>query len=139
MSGNPRWPAEGPGAEALWRAEKGDKGEPAGAGEGMTHGARRAVLALFAAMAVLGAAALGLGARTADHLTRQVQSQCRFDGDLAGLPLSVNPATRKASIIGVKIVSDSRVAWHQAGCPGRLAPPSPSFTRWARFYHLPTG
>lgn len=131
----------------------------------MTQGARRAVLMLFAAMVVLGGGSVGLGARTADHLQatqaaqarivraqartvreldatvrrlgREVRSQCRFDADLAPVPVAVNPATRKASELGVKIVSDSRVAWHQAGCPGRLPPPSPSFARWARYYHLP--
>lgn len=98
--------------------------------------AARALTVIVVAFAVI---AIGGVVRTTQRLTREVQSQCHFDADLAGLPVTVNPATGKASVLGVKIVSDSRVAWHQAGCPGRLAPASPSFSRWARFYHLPTG
>lgn len=135
MSGRqPRWPAEGPGAEAMWRGPKGDKGDP-----GITSRTRRSIVYLFALGILIAAVSLVGVVRTQDHLRSEVQSQCRFDGDLAGLPLAVNPATGKAAVLGVKIVSDSRVAWHQAGCPGTLPPPSPSFARWARFYHLPTG
>ncbi len=65
-------------------------------------------------------------------------SSCEFFADLAGLPVAVNPATGKASILGVKIISDSRVAWRGIGCSGSLARPSASLIRWARFYHLPT-
>lgn len=78
-------------------------------------------------------------ARTTHHLTREVQAQCRFDADLGGVPVSINPATHEASVLGVKIVSDSRVAWRLAGCPGTLPRATPSFLRWAKFYHLPTG
>jgi hypothetical protein len=132
--GQPRWPAEGPGAEALWRGEKGDKGEP-----GITSGARRGIAYLFIFIALIAAISLIYTTLTADHLHVELQSQCQFDADLGGVPVSLNPATGRASVLGVKIVSDSRVAWHQAGCPGRLAPPSPSVARWAKFYHLPTG
>lgn len=146
------WDPQGPGAEALWKGPKGDKGEP-----GLSPKLRKGIVALFSLAAAIAVAALvgvvvqsgsyqTANARTVrklnhtvNKLSREVKSQCRFDGDLAGLPLTVNPATHTASELGVKIVSDSRVAWHQAGCPGRLAAPSPSFARWARYYHLPTG
>ncbi len=68
---------------------------------------------------------------------RQQLKLCKFNADLGGAPIAVNPATGKPSLLGVTIVSDARVAWHGLGCPGRLTPPSPSFRRWARFYHLP--
>ena len=64
-------------------------------------------------------------------------SACRFFADLAGLPVTVTPTTKKASLLGVQIVADSRLAWRGLGCPGTLAPPAPSFEQWARYYHLP--
>lgn len=70
---------------------------------------------------------------------REIRSQCHFNGDLASAPVTVSPATGMASELGVKIISDGRVAWRQAGCPGKLAAPSRSFARWAEYYHLPTG
>lgn len=105
----------------------------------MTSGARRAVAGLLVIFIGFAAIVILYTAANTQRLTREVRSQCRFDGDLAGVPITLNPATHQASKLGVEIISDSRVAWHQAGCPGRLAPPSPSFTRWARFYRLPTG
>lgn len=125
---------------------------------GMSTGALRAVVLLAAAMFALSAVTWYHGNTQAAHLAatqrtqretvrtlnrtvrkleREVKSSCRFDGDLAGVPITLNPATRRASELGVKIVSDSRVAWRLAGCPGRLASPAPSFLRWARFYRLP--
>lgn len=74
----------------------------------------------------------------ARRLRREVLSECAFNGDLGGVPVTNNPATGRPSLLGLRIVSDSRVAWHQAGCPGHLVRPSPSFAKWARFYHLPT-
>jgi len=70
-------------------------------------------------------------------LQRAVTSSCRFNADLADLPVTVNPATGKAALLGVKIVADAREAWHGLGCPGALPPPSPSFRRWAAYYRLP--
>src|SRR5258706_11780239 len=61
---------------------------------------------------------------------QQQLSHCKFDADIGGAPIAVNPATRKPSLLGVTIVSDARVAWHGLGCPGKLAPPSRSFARW---------
>lgn len=105
----------------------------------MTQGARRAVVGLTAFMLLFGAVVTLYTAVNTRRLTREVQSQCRFDADLSGVPVTLNPATHQASLLGVKIVSDSRVAWRVAGCPGTLPPASRSFTRWARFYHLPAG
>lgn len=104
----------------------------------MTQGARRATASLLVIFIAFAAIVILYTAVNTQRLTREVRSQCRFDADLAGVPITVNPATRRAAPLSVKIVSDARTAWHQAGCPGRLAAPSPSFTRWARFYHLPS-
>lgn len=76
---------------------------------------------------------------TVTRQRQEIRAQCRFDADLASAPVTVSPATGMASELGVKIISDGRVAWHQAGCPGMLAAPSRSFARWAKYYHLPTG
>ncbi len=102
----------------------------------MTWGARRAFASLFVLTIAFAAVVIIYTTLTTQRLTREVQSQCRFDSDLAAAPVAVTTAG-KASLLGVKIVSDARVAWRLAGCPGRLAPPSPSFARWAHFYHLP--
>ncbi len=72
-------------------------------------------------------------------LQRAVTSSCKFNADLAGLPITVSPATGKATLLGVQIVSDARATWRGLGCPGMLPPPSPSFAKWARYYRLPAG
>lgn len=135
MSGQSHWPAE---PEAR-RGEKGEKGDP---GEGMTRGARHAFLFLAALVAVLAVAALWIGVREVNALSAQLHAQCGADksiGDLASAPVMLSPATHKASKVGVGIIAANRQAWHGLGCPGRLAAPSPSFRRWAIFYHLPPG
>ena len=68
-------------------------------------------------------------------LQRAVLSSCAFNADLGGAPIVTGPGG-KASELGVSIVADSRAQWRQLGCPGHLPPPQPSFTRWARYYHL---
>src|SRR5260221_8391635 len=97
----------------------------------------RAVAIVAAIMLAVFAAGAVFFARTVGDLRTAVRSHCKFDADLGGAPIAVNPATGKPSLLGVTIVSDARVEWHCLGCPGRLTPPSPSFRRWARFYHLP--
>jgi hypothetical protein len=80
------------------------------------------------------------GARLYNALHGQVQSQCGFLHDLgnvAAVPVSVNPATHKASKVGVAIIADSRSAFRSLSCPGQLTKPGPSFVHWARFYKLP--
>src|SRR5258708_7789582 len=73
---------------------------------------------------------------TIAQLQAQLLAACGFAADVGGAPVVTGP-TGKASELSVKIVSDSRAQWRQLGCPGKLAPPEPSFTRWAAFYHLP--
>jgi hypothetical protein len=128
--------------EARWqlRGEQGEKGEKGARGQaGLSPRLRRALVFLFLLPSVVALIAVGGLASTTLRLQQEVKSECQFNGDLAGLPVSENPATHEASILGVKIVSDSRVAWRIAGCPGKLAPAAPSFIKWAKFYHLPTG
>lgn len=69
-------------------------------------------------------------------LQQQLRADCSFYADLAGLPL-VNAANGKPSVLSVKVISDSRGAWHGHSCPGKLAAPSPSFVAGAALYHLP--
>jgi len=100
----------------------------------MTHGARRAVVILFALMVLLAAADLFFTASEAAKLRAGVLASCAFAADLGGAPF---PATGKVSKLGVSIVADSRAQWRHLGCPGHLAPPAPSFVKWATYYHLP--
>ncbi|HEV2376226.1 MAG TPA: hypothetical protein VGS19_29160 [Streptosporangiaceae bacterium] len=110
----------------------------------MTRGARYAAVGLLLLTLLTGGAnlvATYLQVQAVRHTVQAVghasEAQCKFDYDLSGVPISINPATGQASLLGVKIVADSRAAWRGLGCPGRLARPSPSFVKWARFYHLP--
>lgn len=98
----------------------------------------RAAAFLFAFALVLAAGNLLFTAREVNTVRDAVRAQCGFDYDLAGVPVAVNPATHKASVLGVKIVADSRLAWRGLGCTGTLPPPSPSFRRWAAYYHVPS-
>jgi hypothetical protein len=70
------------------------------------------------------------------RLARQITGDCGFYGDLAGLPLATAP-NGHPSELGVKIISDSRVAWVGHGCRGKLPPPNPTFVAGAAYYHLP--
>lgn len=94
-----------------------------------------AVLAVI--VFLLAGANLLFTARDVNQLRGAVLASCHFNADLGTVPVSVNPKTGQASLLGVSIVSDARVAWHRLGCDGRLAAPAPSFVRWARFYKLP--
>jgi len=75
-------------------------------------------------------------ARIIARQQQQIRADCGVDKDLAGLPLA-NLPNGHPSELGVKIVSDFRVAWNRKGCPGVLPPPDPSFIAGAKFYHLP--
>src|SRR5260221_1932890 len=97
----------------------------------------RAVAIVAAIIIALGATATVFFARTVGDLRTAVRSHCKFDADLGGAPIMVNPATGKPSLLGVTIISDARVEWHALGCPGKLPPPAPSFAKWSRFYKLP--
>jgi hypothetical protein len=102
----------------------------------------RAVRLGFVYLSVLTLLLAGLGlfwtSRQVSEANARAQAQCAFNADLGPVPVTI-PASGKPAILGVKIISDARIAWRRAGCPGRLAPPAPSFVRWARFYHLPAG
>lgn len=101
-----------------------------------TPGAKRAVVTLFLLMLAVGAANLFFTSSEVSSLRAAVLASCAFAADLGSAPVTAAPGT-KASELGVSIVADSRAQWRQLGCPGHLAPPSPSFTHWARIYHLP--
>jgi len=124
---------------SLAKGQKGDKGETGAAGQGMTRGARRAVIFLFALAVALAGMNLLFTSVTVNHLRSAVLAQCQFNADLGAAPVTVSPSTGRASRLGVLIISDSRTAWHGLGCPGRLPPPAPSFAKWAKTYHLPVG
>src|SRR5258706_13312817 len=78
-------------------------------------------------MLAVGGAGAVFFARTVGDLRTAVRSHCKFDADLGGAPIMVNPATGKPSLLGVTIVSDARVEWHGLGCPGKPPPPPPPF------------
>ena len=105
--------------------------------ESMSSGARRAIVVLFLLMVLLAAANLLFTVRQISGLRMQLNAECAFDSDLGTAPILVVPPAKKAGLLGVKIVSDARQAWHGRGCPGTLAPPGIGFVKWARFYHLP--
>jgi len=104
----------------------------------MSDTSRRAVVALFILSLLIGGLNFFWTSRQVNEATVRARALCQFDADLGAAPLTVQPGA-KASRFGVLIISDARVAWHRAGCPGRLAPPAPSFVKWAAFYHLPAG
>jgi len=116
------------------RGERGEQGTP-----GMSRGARRGFVYLSVLMLVLTAANLVWTSRETGAANSKTQALCRFDADLGGAPVGTDPKTGKASLLGVSIVSDARVAWRQTGCAGQLPAPSPSFRQWAAYYRLPAG
>jgi hypothetical protein len=73
------------------------------------------------------------------RLTKQIQADCGFYRDIAAFPVATPPMGGRPTIIVPKLISDSRAAWHGHGCQGQLPPPSPSYLKWAKFYHLPVG
>ena len=71
---------------------------------------------------------------------RQTLKLCQLNADLgnvAASPVTLNPATHKATRLGIVIIVDFRTAFRGLGCPGRLRNPGPSFTHWAKKYGLP--
>lgn len=75
-----------------------------------------------------------------DHEDAIVAKACDFWYPLTNLPVTVIPPSRKASQVSVHIISGARESYagqcSDHGLPP-LPPPDPSFTRWARFYHVP--
>lgn len=102
----------------------------------MTRGARWAAIGLLLLTLIVGGANLLATYLQVRTVRSAVQAECHFNHDLGGVPITVGP-TGKASVLGVEIVADSRLAWRGLGCPGTLPPPSPSFVKWALYYHLP--
>jgi len=104
----------------------------------MSDASRRAVVALFILSLLIGGLNFFWTSRQVNEATVRAQAQCAFNADIGPVPVTV-PASGKPAILGVKIISDARIAWRRAGCPGRLAPPAPSFVKWAAYYRLPAG
>ena len=121
--------------ERLLRGPKGDTG--AQGAPGMSRGARLGFVYLSVIMLLLTAANLLFTSIQVGNANARTRALCHFDADLGSAPVALNPKTGKAPLLGVSIVSDARVAWHQTGCTGHLDGPDPSFTRWATAYHLP--
>lgn len=103
----------------------------------ISRGAKRAAIGLLILVLLVGGGNLWASWDETRGVQRAAASSCRFFADLAGVPIAVSPATGKASLLGVQIVSDSRLAWRGLRCPGSLPPPSPSFEQWAKYYRLP--
>lgn len=103
----------------------------------MTGGAKRGLVYLIGLCLLSNLGVYILAARSIHNLAVQQHAQCKFYDDLGTAPIaSVGPGG-KASILGVQIVSDARVAWHEGGCPGVQQAPDPTFLKWAAYYHLP--
>lgn len=103
----------------------------------ITPGAKRAVITLFIFTIFLFVMNLLFTARLVHHAQSVSRAQCHFYSDLAGLPITISPSTKKASLLGVEIIADSRRSWIGLKCQGQLPQPSRSFIRWARYYHVP--
>ena len=125
--------------ERLPRGPKGDRGERGARGPGMPQVVLRSFVYLSVLMLLLAAASLVFTARQTGASDTRARAQCAFDADLAGAPVTADPKTGKASLLGVKIISDARTAYRQAGCDGPLPGASPSFLQWAAYYRLPAG
>ena len=125
--------------ERLPRGPKGDRGEQGRQGPGLPRAVLLGFVYLSVLMLLLAGANLLFTSRQVSAADARARAQCGFDADIAGVPVTVSPATAKASLLSVKLVSDARVAWRQAGCTGLLAAPSPSFRQWAAYYRLPAG
>ena len=95
---------------------------------------QQAVVFLFALAVALAGANLLWTAHEVGKLRSAVLASCAFAADLGTAPF---PSAGPVSKLGVSIVADSRQQWRKLGCPGQLAPPAPSFVRWARYYHVP--
>jgi hypothetical protein len=134
MTSTPSWPDEPGGPEARWRGEKGDKGD-AGRTGGMTRGARRAFVTITILVFAISLMAFALGARSISQLTAAQRSQCLADRDISNV--AAIKITQKPSRTLISFVAHERQAFAGLGCPGKLAPPDPSFTRWAKAYRLP--
>ena len=117
------------------RGEQGERGEQGK--RGLPVGAPRAIAGLFVITLAMFGLNLLFTAREVSDLRHAVQASCHFAADIGGVPIQVNLKTGRAPLLGVKIVSDSRVQWHGLGCPGHLVPPARSFVHWAKVYRLP--
>lgn len=102
----------------------------------ISPGAARSVVALFVLMLTLSAANLFFTANATHQLRVAVLASCRFAADRGAAPVTA-AVGMWPSRLAVEEVADSRQQWRALGCPGRLAPPQPSFTHWARVYGLP--
>jgi hypothetical protein len=108
----------------------------------MTTGAQHAFAFILVVMLLLVAGTLLFSARQVGALRDSVRTQCQFArdlGDVAASPVMVNPATHKASKVGIAIIADSRLVFHGLGCPGTLTKPGLSYLHWARYWKLPAG
>lgn len=103
----------------------------------ITPGALRAAVFLFVLSLALAALNFLWTANEVNLAAARARAQCQFDADLGGVPLTLPKGASAPSRFGVTIISDARQAFRQAGCTGRLPPPDPVFTRWAKFYKLP--
>jgi len=96
-------------------------------------------LLLFAVIAALGVVVLAFVAIRQASINQEqsdrLRASCQFYRDIATAPITVPPGAKRPSVLGVKIIADSWVAYRHQGC-GPPPPVSPSLHRWAGFYHL---
>ena len=105
----------------------------------MTKQVKIAILSLFLLSVILSGLNFLWTSGQVNAANARAQAQCQVAVDLSGAPIIMPKAVPKEPPLGVKIISDFRVAWHRAGCSGELDTPDPTFVRWAHYYHLPEG
>src|SRR5215471_8610919 len=94
------------------------------------------IFAVLAAAGVLVLAAVALRqAAINQQQADRLHASCQFYLDIAQAPITLPPGATRPSLLGVKIVADSWVAYHHQGC-GASPPPTPSLRHWATYYHL---
>lgn len=95
----------------------------------------RGLVALILLMLIVGAANLIVTGRSVNTLRTQTQTGCNLYSDIGTAPVKTE-GTSHVSKLGITIVTDARKAWYGLGCPGHLAPPSPSLIFWAHHYGI---
>lgn len=97
------------------------------------HRARWALAAVTTAVII---AALIILTLVVSGQQEQLRASCAFWRTLTGVPVQTAGPGQPPSRLAVSIVSGARGAYRGEGC-GTPPPPSPSFVRWAPYYHLP--
>ena len=94
------------------------------------HRLRWILIAVVGTALVGGLIALGLIALKQQS---ELQASCGFWSNAGVAPVNPMPPAVRPSLLGVKLVADSRIAYYHQGCAPAL-PPNPTLKRWAAYY-----